>query len=41
MTVSNNLFLQALDVCIDKHIPISEEMAESMSPDKDAEQEYR
>jgi len=33
--------LEALDVCIDKHIPISEEMAESMSPDKDAEQEYR
>ena len=28
-------------MCIDKHIPISEEMAELMSPDKDAEQEYR
>ena len=34
-------YLEALDICIDKHISITEEMSEQMSPDKDTEPEYR
>ncbi|XP_063681755.1 intraflagellar transport protein 140 homolog isoform X3 [Bolinopsis microptera] len=34
-------YLEALDICIDKHISITEDLAEQISPDKDAEPEYK
>merc|ERR1712003_431175 len=34
-------YLEALDICIDKHISITEDLAEQISPEKDAEPEYR
>ena len=34
-------YLEALDICIDKHISITEDLAEQISPEKDAEPEYK